>query len=81
MSASIIHFPADRCRQPATAIEAAERADYELAATRHATKPGCAASIETMMRLACEGSCDVARPLAATWLLAQLGLLLRYEAA
>lgn len=81
MSAFIIHFPADRCRRPATAIEAAERAAYDSAAKRFAIEPGHGPSITEMMQLACEGTCDVARPLAATWLLAQLGLLVRCEAA
>ena len=81
MSASIIHFPTDRCRQPATAIEAAERAAYDRAAERFAIEPGHGPSITAMMELSCEGACDVARPLAATWLLAQLGLLMRDEAA
>ena len=57
-SATVIQFPADHCRKPAKAIEAAERAAYELAAKDYATKPGSAASIEAMMRLACEGCED-----------------------
>ena len=80
-SATVIQFPADHCRKPAKAIEAAERAAYELAAKDYATKPGSAASIEAMMRLACEGTCEVTRPLAAAWLLAECSVSVRYDAA
>ena len=56
-------------------------AAYDSAAERFAVEPGHGPSITAMMELALEGSCGVARPLAATWLLAHCGISVRYEAA
>ena len=79
-SANVIQFPADRCRRPATVIEAAERAAYEQAAIRFTVPETKATAIEAMMRLACEGTCDVVRPLAEAWLLVNVGVLVCHDA-
>ena len=68
MTATIINFPIDRCRKPASAIEAGERAAFQAAVAGHTASPGASAPITAMMRLALEGTCHSARRGAAAWL-------------
>ena len=70
MSATIIQFPADRCRQPASAIELAEREAFARAAGEHATGAVDNATIHAMMMLAVKGTCAVTKAKAAAWLYA-----------
>lgn len=71
MSATIIQFPADRCRQPASAIELAEREAFARAAGEHAAGGVDGPTIHAMMTLALEGACVVTKAKASGWLLAE----------
>lgn len=65
---TVIQFPTDRCRQPDTAIEATERAEYAQAIEQFAAEPRSIEAGVTMMRLACEGKASTVRRAASTWL-------------
>ena len=71
MTATILEFPSNRCRQPATVIDAGERAEFEAAAKDHAARPNSAENIGTMMRLALQGECPTTSAHAGEWLMAQ----------
>lgn len=77
MITNIIQFPADRCRPPASAIEAAELMTFDRAATRYAADCGHADSVTAMMRLALQGACAAPRAQAAAWLHKHCSLLIR----
>ena len=68
MTAHIIVFPADRCRQPASAIQAAEQLAFRNASYEFASSGWKGGSIKTMMSLACEGADEPTRAEAAIWL-------------
>jgi len=75
MTASIIQFPVDRCRQVLTADETVQshfkacRDIFELASAEHRERPGDGSAVVPMMMLACEGACLSTRSDAARWLL------------
>ena len=68
MTAHIITFPADRCRRPASVIQAAEQLAYRSASLEFSDSNWGAGSVETMMRLACVGVVEPTKADAATWL-------------
>lgn len=75
MTATIIAFPMARCRQPATVIEAAERAALAAATGEwEASERNSTSSIETMMRLALVGRDAVAQEAARAWLSRELNI-------
>ena len=68
MTAHIITFPADRCRRPASVLQAAEQLAYRSASLEFTDPEEHSNSIATMMRLACVGVDEPTKADAATWL-------------
>ena len=68
MTAHIITFPADRCRRPASVLQAAEQLAFRSASLEFSDSGWEAGSVETMMRLACMGADEPTKADAATWL-------------
>ena len=69
MTATIVAFPADRCRQPRTAIEAREQLAYRTALAQATADPANQVPVVAMVRLALEGVCASVRSDAAAWLM------------
>ena len=77
MTATILAFPADRCRQPLSVIEAAERAAYDRAANDHAAYGWHGPSVCAIMTLAAEGACAATKAKAVAWLYRECNVVVR----